>query len=193
MDEPVEILRMFERIIAVMIGGFSIYLGYRLFFHLPYEKSHQGELELPGVKIVLSRVGPGIFFGVFGTLVMYYSLTNPVVNKKGNGEEFIGASVQSGQAVANTVLTSSPQQRSKALTSIEMLNCADRLLGDVTEDALVTKLSIAIRDAKRALLLSVWDQDDWGSLEQLSVSGPTGKAPLEVRTRFNTVYGDCPR
>lgn len=193
MDDPVEILRMFERIIAVLIGGFSIYLGYRLFFHLPYEKSHQGELELPGVKIVLSRVGPGIFFGVFGTLVMYYSLTNPVVNKKGHGEEFIGASVQPGQVAANTLLAATPQQRSKALTSIEMLNCADRLLGDVTDEALVAKLSIAIRDAKRALLLSVWDQDDWGSVERLSASGPTDNAPLEVRTRFNAVYGDCSR
>jgi hypothetical protein len=193
MDNPVEILRMIERIVAVLIGGLSIYLGYRLFFHLPYEKSHQGELELPGVKIVLSRVGPGIFFGVFGTLVMYYSLTNPVVNKKGNGEEFIGASVQSGQAVSNTMVTSTPQQRSKALTSIEMLNCVERLLGGMTEDTLVTKLSIAIRDAKRALLLSVWDQDDWGSVERLSITGPTDNAPLVVRTRFNTVYGDCPR
>ena len=193
MDDPVEILRMFERIIAVLIGGFSIYLGYRLFFHLPYEKSHQGELELPGVKIVLSRVGPGIFFGIFGTFVMYYSLTNPVVIKKDNGDEFIGASVQPGQWAANSVHASTPQQRSKALSSIEMLNCADRLLGDVTDEALVAKLSIAIRDAKRAMLLSVWDQDDWGSVEELSVSGPTGKAPLEVRTRFNMVYGDCPK
>ena len=73
MDEAVMVLRMTERIIAVLIGGFSIYLGYRLFFHLPFERSHKGELELPGVKIVLSRVGPGVFFGVFGTLVLYYS------------------------------------------------------------------------------------------------------------------------
>ena len=192
MADTVEILRMFERIIAVLIGGFSIYLGYRLFFHLPFEKSHQGELELPGVKIVLSRVGPGIFFGVFGTLVMYYSLTNPV--KKNELDGFVGAANQSGQAGINTTVKSDPQQRSKALTSIEMLNCADRLLADTASESLGIKLSIAIRDAKRALLLSVWDQDNWGQVvDQLSISGPTNDAPLEVRTRFNTVYGDCPR
>lgn len=189
MDDPVQILRMFERIIAVLIGGFSIYLGYRLFFHLPYERSHQGELELPGVKIVLSRVGPGIFFGVFGTLVMYYSLTNPVSINGDNG--FIGATSQVGQSDVKTDGTSTPQQRSKALTSIEMLNCADQLLGDISDDALVAKLSIAIRDAKRALLLSVWDQDVWGSTASLPVSGLTADAPFEVRTRYNTVYGDC--
>lgn len=48
----VVILRMVERITAVLIGGLGIYFGYRLFFHLPFEHDHEGQLELPGVKIV---------------------------------------------------------------------------------------------------------------------------------------------
>jgi hypothetical protein len=189
MDESVLILRMTERIIAVLIGGFSIYLGYRLFFHLPFERSHKGELELPGVKIVLSRVGPGVFFGVFGTLVLYYSLTNPV---KVDENSFIGASGGTGQAGADAGVTSTPQQRSKALTSIEMLNCVERMLRGVSNEELEIKLSLAIRDAKRALLLSVWNPDAWGSTEQLTVSGPTDDAPLGLRMGFNSIYGECP-
>ena len=192
MDETVNVLRMMERIIAVLIGGFSIYLGYRLFFHLPFEKSHEGTLELPGVKIVLSRVGPGIFFGVFGTLVMYYSLTTPVViNKDG---DFIGATARTnappGVQVNGTATT---QQRSKALTSIEMLNCADRLLRKGSSGDLADKFSLALRDAKRALLLSVWNSDDWGAVEHMAVSGPTSAAPLQLRIRFDEIYKDCPK
>ena len=78
MDDPVVIMRMVERIIAVLIGGLAIYLGYRLFFHLPFEHDHEGQLVLPGIKIVLSRVGPGVFFAAFGTVVLFYSITTPI-------------------------------------------------------------------------------------------------------------------
>ena len=189
MDESVLILRMVERIIAVLIGGFSIYLGYRLFFHLPFERSHEGELELPGVKIVLSRVGPGVFFGVFGTLVLYYSLTSPV---KVDENSFIGASGGAGQAGPDAEASLMPQQRSKALTSIEVLNCVERMLGEVSSEEFETKLSLAIRDAKRALLFSVWDSDAWGATDRLTVSGPADDAPLGLRMRFNATYGECP-
>ena len=192
MDEAVMVLRMTERIIAVLIGGFSIYLGYRLFFHLPFEKSHEGTLELPGVKIVLSRVGPGIFFGVFGTLVMYYSLTTPVeIDNEGT---FIGATARTDSPPGVPFNdTATPQQRSKALTSIQMLNCADRLLRKESNSDLTDNISLALRDARRALLLSVWNSDDWGPVEHLAISGPTDAAPLELRTRFIEVYEDCPR
>lgn len=190
MDDPVQVLRMAERIIAVLIGGFSIYLGYRLFFHLPFDTSQKGELVLPGVKIVLSRVGPGVFFGAFGALVLYYSLTTPVkIDKEG----FVGAGMMPGQSGVAAAVAVTPQQRNKALTSIEMLNCAERMLRKESNEELATKLSLAIRDAKRVLLLSVWNADDWGPAERLSVSGPGEDAPFGLRTRFNTVYGDCPR
>jgi hypothetical protein len=173
---------MVERILAVVIAGGAIYLGYRLFFHLPFERNDKGELELPGVKIVLSRVGPGVFFAVFGTLVLYYSMTNPVIVKN---DDFIGA----GTEVSSSI---TPQQRAKALTSIEMLNCAERLaLQQASSEEFSAKLSVAIREAKRTLMLSVWDPDVWGSPDVLTITGPTEKAPFSVRNIFNST-GGCP-
>ena len=211
MDDPVVILRMLERIIAVIISGLSIYFGYRLFFHLPFERGHEGQLELPGVKIVLSRVGPGVFFAAFGTVVLFYSLTTPInvkdmiinvgpeqleltrveADKRSiiHSKEFTGFS---GLGASGTSVT--PQQRSKALTSIEMLNCAQRLLpDDVTSPDLKDQISLAIRDAKRVLMLSVWSEDDWGRAEQLEVTGPSNDSPIQLRTMFNTTYEDCPK
>jgi len=209
MDDPVAILRMIERILAVLIGGLAIYLGYRLFFHLPFERSHEGQLELPGVKIVLSRVGPGVFCAAFGTVVLFYSLTTKIHIDK-NKMIFAGAPMQK-DGVENTtpdILDSesftgvsgaetpgvgvTPQQRSKALTTIEMLNCAQRLLaGEDTSPDLQDQFSIAIRDAKRTLMLSVWNEDDWGPADKFDLTGPADDTPFQLRSMFTATYKDC--
>lgn len=190
MDDPVAMMRMLERIIAVLIGGLAIYLGYRLFFHLPFENNHEGQLELPGVKIVLSRVGPGVFFAAFGSLVLYYSFTEEVKIERSDGASFFSG--VSGAGTSDFDVT--PQQRSKALTTIEMLNCAQRLLaGEGSSRDLKDQFSVAIRESKRALLLSVWNEDDWGPVDQLGVTGFTKDAPFQLRNMFNATYKDCPK
>jgi hypothetical protein len=68
-------LRMIERLLAVGIGGMSIFLGYRLFLALPDIRDAAGEFHLPlDSRIILSRVGPGAFFALFGTAVVALSL-----------------------------------------------------------------------------------------------------------------------
>jgi len=72
-----------ERILLVLVGALSIYLGYNLFLRMPnaVRSKHDGEgkIELPGgVSIFLTRVGPGIFFALFGIAVIGYSVTRPV-------------------------------------------------------------------------------------------------------------------
>lgn len=216
MDDPVTILRMVERILAVLIGGMAIYLGYRLFFHLPFERSHKGELALPGVKIVLSRVGPGVFFAAFGSVVLYFSITaevsisrstqtqaqlppGKVADAGGNvsrSEDFTGISQTAGKGrtVLESGMTVTPQRRGKALTTIEMLNCAQRLLvRDAANRDLQDELLLAIRDAKRTLLLAVWQVDDWGPPDRLGVTGPAEDAPFQLRNLFNATYGKCPK
>ena len=64
-------LRFLERLCAVVIGGIAIYLGYRLFLKVPERHDSAGKLVLPwDVSVVLSRVGPGIFFALFGASVV---------------------------------------------------------------------------------------------------------------------------
>jgi hypothetical protein len=68
-------LRMIERLLAVGIGGMSIYLGYRLFLALPAIWDASGEFHLPlDIRVILWRVGPGAFFALFGTAVVALSL-----------------------------------------------------------------------------------------------------------------------
>lgn len=75
------VLRMVERILGVLIGGVLIYFGYRLFLSLAgkRERDHgAGEFSLAGNKIKLSRVGPGVFFALFGAGLIVFSLVKPV-------------------------------------------------------------------------------------------------------------------
>lgn len=70
MDEAT-IFRMAERILAVLIGGICIFLGYRLFLHIPEQKEGEGKVEFPGgASVFVTRVGPGVFFALFGALVV---------------------------------------------------------------------------------------------------------------------------
>ena len=77
--EPV-IMRAIERILAVLIGGLSVYLGYNLFLHLPEQTDSAGKIILPGnISIYLSRVGPGVFFALFGVVVVALSLHKAII------------------------------------------------------------------------------------------------------------------
>ena len=79
MDDWILMLRGIERIIGVGIGGIAVFLGYRIFLHLPEQNDSQGRVLLPGgVSIYLSRIGPGAFFALFGSIVVAISFGNAV-------------------------------------------------------------------------------------------------------------------
>jgi hypothetical protein len=72
-------LRAFERLLVVAIGGLSVWLGYKLFLRMPDQKDSEGRVKLPGgVSIYMSRVGPGAFFALFGAAVVSLSFQYPI-------------------------------------------------------------------------------------------------------------------
>lgn len=78
-EEITVLTRMGERLLGVLIGGVSVFLGYRLFAKLPDKTDSAGKLILPGgVSIFLSRVGPGVFFALFGAAIVATAFTKGV-------------------------------------------------------------------------------------------------------------------
>jgi hypothetical protein len=73
------LMRMVERLLGLLAGGLCVVLGYRLFINLPDKTDAGGKVVLPGgVSIWLSRVGPGIFFALFGAAIVGYSFASTV-------------------------------------------------------------------------------------------------------------------
>lgn len=73
------LLRFLERITVVLVGAMSIYVGYRLFSLVPAERDSSGQFKLPwGISVVMTRVGPGVFFALFGAVTVGLALAQPL-------------------------------------------------------------------------------------------------------------------
>jgi hypothetical protein len=97
------LFRMLERVIGVLIGGLAIFLGYRLFLKIPVRTNANGQLVLGGLKVVLSRAGPGVFFALYGATIVGVSFFKPikfdVFGESGRPiSEFMGASSSTNDA-----------------------------------------------------------------------------------------------
>ena len=159
------LLRAFERILAVAIGGMSILLGYKLFLALPQQRSSSGEVKLPwNIAIILTRVGPGVFFALFGAAVVALGLHEGVSTTSdrttaptGEQTEIVSTNgVAQGTSESTETLS---VRRLRAAERIQFLNSL-QLRTDLSEDE---KRSAAeeIASIKLALMQSVWAAD-WG-------------------------------
>jgi hypothetical protein len=63
------LMRSMERLIIVVIGGVSLWMGWQLFLRMQLEEQ-QAEVTWNNVSVKLQRVGPGIFFAAFGTILL---------------------------------------------------------------------------------------------------------------------------
>jgi hypothetical protein len=74
----VEMLRMVERIIVSLGGILSVYLGYRLFIVASVKTDSGGSFKSALFSASLTKVGPGVFFALFGAYVMATSITTQI-------------------------------------------------------------------------------------------------------------------
>jgi hypothetical protein len=170
------LMRMAERLLGLLAGGLCVVLGYRLFIMLPEKADSSGKVILPGgVSIWLSRVGPGIFFALFGAAIIGYSFAStvriieqtaaPVVQASGttatlasSRREISAMSDRSGPAATR-------EEREEQLTYLRLtlanLNAAiDRLQRD-TQPPERERLVAGLQGAKMLLLRGHWDAP-WG-------------------------------
>jgi hypothetical protein len=170
----------FQRILSILIGGMLVYFGYRLFLSLPGKSGRDGgsgEFSLGrGGKVKLSKVGPGVFFAIFGAGLIAYSFAKPMkVNIPATAPtapNAAGTSKAGGTTVAAAGFSyigavSAPEteedrvrMRMETQEDIIVLNRAlDR--ANVSERP---QLERAVVKAKVALMEPLW-AEDWGELK----------------------------
>ena len=147
----------FQRILSILIGGMLIYFGYRLFLSLPGKRGRDGgsgEFSLGGAnKVKLSKVGPGVFFAVFGAGLIAYSFAKPMkVNIPG-----AAPNAQSSPRAANA-----PSAGTGAVATAGFSYVGAVSAPETDEDR--TQVERAVVRAKVALMEPLW-AEDWGELK----------------------------
>ncbi len=182
------VLRMAERILGVLIGGVLIYFGYRLFLSLSSKRGREGGSGdfsfAGGNKIKLSKVGPGVFFALFGAALIVFSIARPVkFNASGPPAGKAAAGGESKPLAATTMTfmgaTSLPeneqeriQRRAEMREQIAVLNRAVEQANPADRP----QLEAAVAQAKLALMERLWT-DDWGDLADFRAWLEKGGAP----------------
>jgi hypothetical protein len=189
------VVRALERTLAVGVGALAIYLGYRLFLAVKATGEGSAEVKLPAdVTVMLSRVGPGVFFALFGALVVGTSFAYPIryseaesrtadqvtlrtkevsgiapsaESSAGPGAEtgtLRPASVPSGEALE--------AERLRVSRYIAFVNQTTSLLDPSLSDPQRQRARTEASAAKLHLMRQVW-APDWGEIEsfQLWVEG----------------------
>jgi hypothetical protein len=186
----VVILRGAERILVDLGGALAVYLGYQLFLRMPSRERGEGKFELPGgISIYVSRVGPGVFFSLFGAAILGLSLIHGVSQDSTRsiaaGAPAAGvtaAGVPSGELAAaapGTVVESThyagataaapsidplqaEAERDAVALAIRNINRVPAALRAELPAAQRVDIEQAIAAIKLRLLKSVWDPDQWG-------------------------------
>ena len=185
--------RHLERLLIVLAGAGSICLGYRMFLAIPRAtpdaETGEGKLELPGgVSIYVTRVGPGVFFALFGSVILglglHHGLSLEVREQRPGGV--------TERRLSSAVPTSaSPQQqqaeRTGALGTVGQLGRLAAALDGPGARGFAKQQRIdfggALTDARLRLLAAVWDEQAWGPYAEFArwvQEGESGAAPARA-------------
>ncbi|MEM7021355.1 MAG: hypothetical protein AAF637_02055 [Pseudomonadota bacterium] len=164
------VMRGLERLVVVLIGGMAIYLGYRLFLKVKTDADGEAKITLPrDVTVMVSRVGPGVFFALFGSLVvtasLYFSISydgGDQISYRGMGQGSSTPTVASGTA---RVVPADDEEalslnRVRLSQEVEFLNRLPAMLDHLNEVQLMT-VDRHVREIKLGLMAALWS-DDWG-------------------------------
>jgi len=187
--EPIT-FRAIERIIAVVIGGLCIYLGYRLFLHIPEQKEGEGKIILPGgISIFVTRVGPGVFFALFGAIIVAFSLYHSIVyfrNAPYTGSPQSETAYYSGltQHSLTDDTEKTDRRRRELRLEMEFLNTLPSMLHSGLTEQQDRDFEYRSESIKLALMKTVWGSD-WGEFDEFEVwveSGALDPVPEELES-----------
>ena len=190
------VLRCVERLASILICGLFAWLGYKLFLDVPTKPDSSGKFTLPGgTAIHLMRVGPGIFFALFGVGIVLASFLNPVsfeqpdkTGKAVTGQQVAGMAgtpagdhskyVGAGEKAAASLATRD-MDRAHCVNAIAALNNIEANLKPDLDGSLRSDIEIAIPQVKLAAMKALWAEDwgDYASFKEWVQSGKTNEPP----------------
>jgi hypothetical protein len=165
------VFRMLERILGVGLGGLLIYFGYRLFLDVRGKREGSGDFSIAGGnKIKISKVGPGVFFAIFGAGLVAFSLVRPVSftsSQSSLPEKGAAPAVATMQFMGATAVPEPDEERTRRREEmkphISALNRAVTSLAPASSAKDRADFERAVARAKLAFMEPLW-AEDWGDL-----------------------------
>ncbi len=161
--------RVIERLLITGFGGVSLILGWNL-FRAGILTDQVAELSKADAVVRLQKVGPGVFFALFGTIVLTCGLLRPVELTAGRG------SVGDSTYVVARYSGPSAQEAKKAVTAL------NTILDIVRAPSSKAELS----SADIADLMAV--RSDVELLRNDIVRSTIGVAPFEVWVKYRSAF-----
>ena len=173
------LMRMVERLLGLLSGALCVVLGYRLFINLPEKTDSSGKVVLPGgVSIWLSRVGPGIFFALFGAAIVAYSFASTV-------------RVTNEQSAASSQPSSDPPGTALAMRRQEIAAMSARAAKADTKEQMLIDLRVSMTDLNTAI--DRLGRDVAPPERDRLVAGLQNAKMLLLRTAWIPTWGDPAR
>ena len=175
------LLRFLERITVVLIGGMTVYLGFRLFLAVPEQRDGAGKVVLPwNTSIVMTRVGPGVFFALFGAIAVSLALLRPLdirLQEPGRSADEDGSRISYAAKPSLGDPTARADARALLRKDIAVLNTIPwQLRADLPEHE-QDSIRRGIARVKLELMRSVWGepQDGFGAVAEFERWVQTGE------------------
>lgn len=155
------------RFVQILAGVLLCVLGYRLFQQVPISDG-TAEVSLTNhLKFNLSKVGPGVFFALFGTAIVIQAIispprlereSSPMASKTMATQERVLIAGQRDATVAQGAILTDEQLRPQ----LRFLNGLAGLLRENISIEQRVKFENDQREAKLALMAGAWDSRHWG-------------------------------
>jgi hypothetical protein len=112
--------RALERIVIVIISGFSLWMGWQLFLRLP-RTNQQAEFGYKGLTVKLIRVGPGVFFALFGAALLGATFWHLPKADDAQRLQEVSASQQTGSRHVEMANEANPKSLEEQITGLNVV------------------------------------------------------------------------
>ena len=189
------LIRGLERLLAVAFSGVSLILGWHL-FKTGVLADQTAEIQKGDMLLKLQRVGPGVFFALFGTAILIFALSRPFDYKPTSVE---GQTDGKANPVQVTYLKNDQKKFQQLAKAVNTLNHIIKDLPPTIvheHDKLLLKKALAILDQeKRSWVLTLYGEDElrlWNQYSERYLLNPDqiGKEKREVLNKIRPWMND---
>jgi hypothetical protein len=170
MIDDLIMLRAAERILAILIGGMAIWCGYRLFLAIPDQPADsQVELTLAkSQRLLISRIGPGTFFALFGTALVLASFYFSINLKTQTGDRYSGLGPRATQSSSAPTSAVPPLDTAEMRLSLAFLSDIEAELAVNSTEEEKSWRARRFQTTKLAILGRGWEPG-WGDFAEFEI------------------------